>query len=266
MIGIWTLLSIALSLLLPTQGHAVVYRTCAQEFYPKFYMYNNEMRGYSVDIINALQRLDKNIHFEGHEVFCTIPRVEEDLRAGRKDVFVGAFKTPEREKKFHFLEVPLYVLKYVVVVRKEDNVKVSSFEDIRKLGKEGVILTLVGTGLQKFLEQQSNLKIEAVASSLEANLRMLENKRGRFLFTVDLGLKALLNESPWKNKFAILPAVFGGGPQFIMASRKMQPKNIDLLYASLKRLQASGELERIFQNYKKDQIDTKPILTEDRLK
>lgn len=262
MIGIFTLIAIVLSFLLPAQGHAIIYRTCAQDFYPKFYHRKNEMRGYSVDIINALKRLDKNIDFQGHDGFCSIPRIEQDLLVGRKDLFVGAFKTPEREQKFNFLEVPLYNLKYVVVVRKGDNVKISSFEDIRKLGKEGIILTLVGTGLQNYLEQQSNLKIEAVASSLEANLRMLENGHGRFLFTVDLGLKALLNQAPWINKFAILPAVFGEKPQFIMTSKKLPPKDVAPLLAALKRLQSSGELERIFQTYKKEQIDidTSPTL------
>lgn len=237
----------------PRQSSGILYRTCAQDFYPKFYIHNNEMRGYAVDIINAVRRIDKNINFEGYKEFCTIPRIEVDLLEGRKDVFLAAFKTSAREKKFYFLDTPLYLLRYVVVVRKNDPVKVSSFDEIRRLGKEGVILTLFGTGLQSFLEKQSGLQIDSSVSTVDANLRKLQNGRGRFFFTVDLGIEDLLKRPPWKDKFAILPAEFGKEPQFIMISKKMPSKNIAPLLKAISLLKSSGELDRIFDAYKSEQ-------------
>jgi ABC-type amino acid transport substrate-binding protein len=247
------------TLFFSTQVQAILYRTCAQDFFPKFYMENHEMHGYSVDIMNAIHRLNKQLNFEDYQDFCTIPRIETEMLFGRKDIFVAAFKTSERQEKFNFLDEPLCVLKYVMVVRKSDPVMVSSFNDIRSLGEDRIILTLLGTALQSFLERQSDLQINASASSVDANLRMLQYGRGRFFFTVDLGLEGRLNTPPWQGKFRILPAVFGEESQFIMVSKKLDPKNVKPLANALKRLRSSGELDKICQFYRNKFSDTSPI-------
>jgi len=207
------------------------------------------MHGYGVDIIHALERTDKNIQFIGYEDFCTIPRIETDLVAGDNDVFVSAFKSTSREKLFRIPDIPVHTFRLVMVVRKNDDVKASSFEDIRALKGDNVILTLFGSGLRKFLDEQKGLQVDSSATTIEANLRKLQNGHGRFFFTVDLGLEKFLNTPLWKEKFTLLPTAFKEESQYFLISKKLPEKNADVLINALKQLKSSGELERIFQTY-----------------
>ncbi|HEX7675892.1 MAG TPA: transporter substrate-binding domain-containing protein [Bdellovibrio sp.] len=235
-------------LLFPTTSRATTFRTCIQDFYPKGMQERGRVQGYSVDIIRALQDIDKKIEFTGYDQLCTFPKIEADLQSGKLDVFISAFKTPEREKKFYFIDIPIYIMRFMMVVRRNDSTKVKTFDDIR--GKsDNVILTLHGTAMQMILERDPGLNLDASASLVEENLKKLESGKGRFLFLVDLGLQHTLNEPPWRGKFRILPAVFGAQGQYVMVSRKLSGKDIELLQHALSSLRNSGKLDEIFRHY-----------------
>lgn len=245
-----TLLSVFLSmfvLLSFNKSHAAVFRTCIQDFRPKGYKADGRIQGYSVDIIKALQELDKTIVFKGQDELCSISRIESDLKTGRLDVFISSFKTPERERNLFFVEVPIYIFRFMMVVRKDDAVKPKSFDDLR--GKSDIILTLHRTALNTFLEKEPGLRIDATAETIGANLRKLESGRGRFFFVPHVGLQRILDEPQWKGKFKILPSVFGAQAQYVMVSRKLSTKNIELLQHALTSLRSSGKLREIFQTY-----------------
>ncbi len=235
--------------LTPLGSQAVVFRTCAQDFYPKFYLFNKEIRGYSIDIIKALHGVDQNIKFVGYDQFCTIPRIEKDLQAGRRDVFIASFKTPEREKKFYFVDVPLHIFRFVLVVRKDESAKIKSINDLRSNKSGDVVLTLFGTALQLFLERQPGLNLDSSGRTIEVNLRKLESGRGRYFMVTDLGIRDILSRSQWKDKFKVLPVVLASQAQYVMVSRKVPPEDVELLRHALSSLRLSGKMDDIFERY-----------------
>jgi ABC-type amino acid transport substrate-binding protein len=251
MIQVKFLFFAVLSLLASSSVSALTLRTAAQDFPPKYFIQNNKMRGYSVDIMSALHRAHPEISFTGYDEFRTVPRIESDLEAGRLDIFVGAFKTSSRLARFSFVEIPLYTLRYVMVVRAKDNIHVTSFEEIRKLGKGNIILTLFGSGLLDFLKKQDGLEIDSSALTVAANLRKLKNGRGRFFFITDLGLSESIDREHLKGELRILPATFGQESQYIMVSKKLASEPFEKLKSALSSIKTSGELEKVFMGYQK---------------
>ncbi len=248
MIYFISILFVVLTAFVPEQTLAGTYRTCIQDFYPKGFSVDHHVQGYSVDIIKALHIVDRTIDFVGSDKICSFPKIETDLVAGNLDIFVSAFKTPEREKKFHFIDVPIHIFRFLLVVRRDDPVKIKTLNEIHTI-PNNVILTLRTTGLQAFLEGYPGLKLEASSDTVDANLTKLEKGRGRFFLVSDLGLKNILNRPKWKGKFKILPAVFGTEAQYAMASKKLSIKDLELLKHALYSLRSMGKLDKIFQAY-----------------
>ena len=87
-----------------------------------------------------------------------------------------------------FIEPALYKVNHIVAVLKEDMVEVNSFDDIRRLGKDGKVMTTFGTSTKRYLDKQGGLIIYDHGKTITANLKMLLRNRGRFVYYHNLGL------------------------------------------------------------------------------
>lgn len=231
--------------LAPSSAQTLTINTLAQDFPPKYFMENNRMKGYSIDIIKALEEVDPLLKFKGQQSFASIPRIESDLKSGKSDAFVGIFKTAEREAKFLFIDIPLHEFAFLMAVRADDTIDIKSLDDIKKLPSNNTILTLLGTKLATYLQEKKGFNVDAGAINFSSNIDKLIKGRGRFLLSTDVSFYNLPN----RKEIRILPVVFNREPQYIMLSKKISVEKKERLTKALKKLHESGKLKTIFKHY-----------------
>ncbi len=163
--------------------------------------------------------------------------------------FFGLKKNKSRLKNMKFLDIPLYQVEYVVAVRKHDNINITSFDGIRALDKNGVILTVSGTAANKFLKRQGNLIIDDGAATPSIAIKKLLAHRGRFIFYHNLGLFNLIEHQNLNDKIKILPKVFLNYQHFVAFAKNTSPALIEKTKIALTKLNNDGILKKIqFKN------------------
>lgn len=239
-----------MSILIPHSLFAVELNTAAQDSAPKYYKSStNRMAGLCVDIINAIERIDKNIKFNGYNEFTPFKRLQLQLEKGQLDVFFGIKKTDKREDTYRFINIPLYQLNYVIAVRSDDNVNIDNIDDARALHENGEILTVHGSAASKFLKAQDGLLVNDGAESPLALLKMLMFKRGRLAFYHDLGLRDIINKEGLSNDIKILPISFLTYSHYAAFSKNVSDETRNKIKIALEKLASSGELARIYKRY-----------------
>lgn len=228
-------------------------RTAAQKSTPKYITFDhneeNKIGGLCVDIMRAIEGLDKNIKFIGDQNYLPFKRMQTRLENGELDVFFGFVKNESRAEKFIFIDPPLYSVKHVVAIRKNDDVNINSFEDIRKLGEKGTILTIFGTSTHRYLLKQEGLIVDQGGKTIPANLNKLLARRGRFVYYHNLGLIDSINRTNLGKKIKILPASFQEYQQYVAFSKKVSSEKVKKVQSALEKLSQSGELKKILQKY-----------------
>lgn len=223
--------------------------TAAQDSAPKYFLENNNMKGLCIDIMEAIEKIDPKIKFKGQNRFIPFKRIKKMLKTGELDLFFGFVKNVSREKEYVFIEPALYNVNHVVAVRSDDDVDVKSFEDIRKLGANGAILTTFGTSTRRYLEKQGGLIIDDGSKTVISNLKKLLRKRGRFFYYHNLGLVTSIRNINLENKIKILPTSFREYSQYVAFSKKVPADTIAKVKVALEKLALNGKLELIFKKY-----------------
>lgn len=205
--------------------------------------------GVCVDILRALELELPGIRITA-DYAAPFKRILHDLESGTIDLFCGMTRTKERELKYFYLEPPLYELNFVLTVRADDDVVITSFDDIRRLAPKNIILTNAGTGAERFLRRQDGLRIDAGAADIPTNLRKLRKRRGRFYFFHDMGVQATIKSEYKGRSFRVLPVSFRRYYQYAGFSKKSpNAQMIEPLGRALKRLETTGQLQKIFDAY-----------------
>jgi polar amino acid transport system substrate-binding protein len=252
--GITSLFALFALLCSAPSASAVELKTAAQETSPKFVKTGNTMGGIAVDVMRALEKLDPTIRFVGEQTILPMKRREYGLTEeaansdSRLDCFFGLAKDAERAKKFTYSKVPIYSIKNVMAVRADDSVKVSSFDDIKKL-KDNVILANNGYAQAKELKAVGGLNIDDGGATHEDNFAKLVQGRGRFFFSADITMRYTLKSLPARDNVKILPAVFSEMGQYLVYSHSVPKEISDRIDANLQKLIDSGEIAKILAKY-----------------
>lgn len=243
------------SLVWPQLGLAepINIRVMSQTGFTAKYNYSNSARpGICIEIIRAIERVDPDLHFVGLEKEAAYLRIEREVQAGRLDAYVGLGKTAERATRLRYLEdPPIYFHRNWLVVRADDDVQVNSFDDIRKLGKDGVILSIHANLHTMYMKSHPGLIVDDASSSMEDNLRKLIAGRGRFFYGPDIAIKEDFEKPSIKGKVKLLKSGIKL-PQdniYIVFSKTAPQRMVDRVQIALKKLQKSGELEKIHAKY-----------------
>ncbi len=247
---IGTVSIILLVLIISSTACAIELKTAAQNSGPKYYvMDNGDMGGICVDILLAVEAIDSRIKFSGYQEFLPFVRLQNYLEAGQLDVFFGFKKTDIRKEKFIFSDTPLYELNYVVAVLSDDPIEIKNFKTVRSLSQKGKLLTVNGTAASRFLKKEGVILYEDGAKSTINLIRMLISKRGRFAFYHDLGLNYTIKSEHLEDKVKVLPASFATYYHYAAFAKSAPRETIDSVTSALKRLQDTGELSQIYNNY-----------------
>lgn len=242
--------------LLSTAGGGVAaaeIRTAAQQgTEPKFQSAGpagGRVVGICVDIMRAVERLDPGLKFTGDQVWQPLPRIYSGLDRGVQDASCGLSHSPDRDKKYVFVGPPLFSIRYYLIARSDDMAAIGSWDDLRKLAPDNVVLANRGFAGVTVLESAGVAQIDAGASDPKLNLQKLLAHRGRFFFHRAPGLQAVLERSGLAPKFKILPAVLAISPLYFVVGKRVDPALVERLRAALQALEKSGELERIAKSW-----------------
>jgi len=211
---------------------------------------NPQKPGICVEVIQAIERMDPGIRFTGWDVPRSLPWIEQRLAVGELDVFCALIKNSEREAKYGFIEVPVYTVRHRIAVRKDDTVDITSFDDIRKLGADGVVIVGRGTAHESHLKAQGGLHLELSSGSTDVNLRLLVGKRGRLLYHTENALLRYIDDGHLEDKVRLLPTIFKSEALLFAVSNGVLPASRERLRLALTRLSQRGELARIYMGYK----------------
>lgn len=233
-----------------SSAHAIEIRTAAQDSQPKFIKEGDAITGLCIDIFKALERTDHDLKFSALTGFIPLPRTEASLLDGTLDAVCGLAATKDRKEKFDVIDIPVYTTHLVLAARKDETAEVKSFDDIRKLGPDAVVLTVTQTMQANLAAAQPGLKVDSAAKDTSQNLQKLVAGRGRFILHNDFALVDEIKRDNMSDKVKLLPAQLSTEGRYFVVSKKAPAGLKDKLAAALDKLSKSGELNKIFQPYK----------------
>ncbi|MBC3809582.1 transporter substrate-binding domain-containing protein [Undibacterium seohonense] len=233
----------------------VVIRTAAQESSePKFIALHQNHQvaigGICVDIFRAIEKRNPEIQFSGDQVWMPRMRIDANFIENRIDAICGVQNIERNTAQYKLLDTPLFSVDYLLAVRADDPIEVTTWEEIRALNNDGIILVLRGFGITDILQNMGGLKIDNGATSSLSNLRKLLAGRGRFYCHRSPGIKKSISQAGFEKQVRLLesPKL---SEKFYMGLRKNLPeKHITMINDSLLFLHKSGELKRIFDRYR----------------
>lgn len=243
----WVLLVVGM-LGVAAAAQAVEIKTPTYESKPKFYKEGNEVKGLCIDVLRMIEKAAPEIKFSV-EYGIPLKRVEMGVTDGVYDLLLCATRTPARSAAMHMINVPIYTVEDVLVVRADDPLKDATLDDIRKLGSGNPVMTYIGTGQQAWLAEQQGLTLDMNALTPEVVFQKLAAKRGRFVFAGKAIVANMFKQPKFVGKFRILPTPVRSAGRFFYFSKKVPPATIDKVTAVLNDLASKGELKKIASRY-----------------
>jgi polar amino acid transport system substrate-binding protein len=205
--------------------------------------------GFCIDIMHAIEHADPGIHFVLDPEWQSLARMEAGLETGKLDASCAMLRNDAREGKMRFLEPPLLVAKFYLAVRADDDVTVRSWDDVRRLGNDGVVLTIAGHGTLKKLQAFGGLKIDSGAKDPATNLQKLLAGRGRFFYHRSPGIREEILSAGLEGRIKLLPAPMDTQPLYMTVSKKLQPEKAERLQKAIMQISGSGELKKLLKKW-----------------
>lgn len=227
-------------------GPPIELRVAAQdETAPKYVNSGPGVSGLCADLLNAIERVAPELRFVGGTRWMPVVRVLSELYAGVQDAGCGLAHTPERDKRLIFLAPALISIDFVLVARGSDNVDIADWEDVRKLGVNGVVLGNRGLYASALLASTSGIYFDSGSATSAQNLQKLLAGRGRFLLLRVEGINEALRQAGVTDRVRVLPAIMGSTKLYFTLGKHVDEKTSERVQQALVELQASGELDRI---------------------
>ncbi|WP_343728987.1 transporter substrate-binding domain-containing protein [Duganella sp.] len=226
-------------------------RTAAQEgTEPKFIADGRgRIGGLCIDIMRAVEQIDPGLRFVGDQLWKPLIRAYSELEAGLEDVQCAVQRTVDREKRFNFIGPSLYAIEYHFLLRQNDNAVIQSWDDVRKLAPNGIVLVNRGFAAGDIVAAMGGIEVDASSTSPELNLQKLIAGRGRLYFHRGPGLQKLLQRTGTADKIKILPQVMYSANLYFATSKQLDSKISERLAAALNQLEKKGELERLMRKW-----------------
>jgi len=218
----------------------------------KYDLRNAAKPGICVEVLQAIEAGDPELHFSGTEQPMSLRRIEALLAEGQLDIFCALIRSPAREARMAFIEVPIYTVRHRIAVRAEDGVNVHSLEEIRRLGHEAAVIVNKSTAHEDLLRSAGGLQIDASSPDTAVNLKKLVAQRGRFYYHTENALLRYIEDGGLEGKVRLLPTVFKSEALYLACSPRLAPATRQRLQQALEKLARRGELERIYAGYREN--------------
>lgn len=213
----------------------------------------SEITGMNVEIINAFIREAPEFQVRYGLEMQSISRIFRSLKDNRVQVVFGMAKSPEREKLYRYVDIPLYPVKFSIVARADDREvrHINSYKEMKRLG--GIVLGVRATNaVELFKEKTRHLGIPVeVMPTVEQNLKKLLSRRGRYFVFNHYSLIDGAKKIGCLDKIVVLPLIVKKENHWLVFSRSVPEQVVEKANAVLLELQENGELKRIYEKYGK---------------
>lgn len=218
-----------------------------QNSQPKYFA-NQPEKGLCGDIYASLAKRvkDQGIDLIEDQIEYPIKRILSNLDFNRQGIFCGAGRNKEREERFIYSSVPVYHVSNIVIARKDDPYDPQSIDGLT--GVDLKVGAYFGTSSARFLMGHEGVRVLDHFTSLQTALEDVAKGGIRYFYYHDLGLLYLLRNSDLPLR--AVPTKFRTVPQWIIYSKKLEPEVIRILDEAVIDMVKSGEIEKIWDNYK----------------
>lgn len=205
--------------------------------------------GLCVDILRALEKADPELKFAGDQSWQPLVRMEAGMASGDIDAICGLLRTKARESRYTYIEPQLFPVTYHLVARADDDVRIASWDDVRALGDQGIVLVNNGFGIIDRLGGIDGIRIDTGATTTKANFAKLLVGRGRFLYHRSPGIQAEIRAAGVEGKVKVLPAALHIEKFYLAVSNRMPRDTRERLGKAVVELDRSGELARLLRKW-----------------
>lgn len=227
---------------------SITLKTVSQDSPPKYYLDSDgKMTGLAVDTMKAIMKMDPTIVFEGYETFMPLNRIEKELESGAIDVFFAWVKNDDKEKKFIFIDTPVYWVRNILVSSLEEPLTISDWKQIKDLKTVSVMVAL-GAAQAEYLKQMGVL-VDEQGKSNDNNLMKLMSDRGRFAFGSETGMLEQIKNLGYQGRIKIHPIKTPIEGRYISFSKKVPKETVEKIEKTMKKLEENGTLDRIFKKH-----------------
>ena len=204
--------------------------------------------GLCLEILRAVERTDPGLHFTGADQQVPLKRVERLLADGLVDAFFCLLKSPEREKQWRYVPVPLYAIRHIVVQRADDPRHLDTMADLAALSQRKPVLVTRGTVLARRLAM-AEVAVAEVGSEREA-LQMLALGRADAIYGQDINLVRHVAESKLGDKLKFGRTIFHEEPQLLAIRSDLPAAYEERLTQALRKLERDGTLRQLAEKYR----------------
>ena len=204
--------------------------------------------GLCMEILRAVEKADAGLRFSGLDQQVPLKRVERLLADGLVDAFFCLLKSPEREKQWRYVPVPLYTIRHVVVQRADDARNLDTLADLAALSRRKPVLVARGTVLARRLVA-ADVVIAEVGSEREA-LQMLALGRADAIYGQDINLQRQVAENKLGDKLKFGRTVFQEESQFLAVRADLPASYEERLTQALRKLERDGLLRQLAEKYR----------------
>lgn len=201
-------------------------------------------QGICPDLLRAIEKQLPGVRFVFEARAQPLRRIENRMENGELDANC-LVDTGARRAKFQVISTPLFAFDYHLIARAGDPVRIDGWDDVRRLGPEGKILILSGTGVTERLSKVGGLTIEESGKSATLNLRKLVMGRGRFFYYRTHDWNSQIRAAMVSGQVRVLPLRMETVQFHLMFGAHLQGDLLPRVERALQELEADGTLARI---------------------
>ena len=240
-----------LTLPLAARAEPVTLRVAAQEGTEPKFIADGKGRivGLCVDIFRAIERIDPGLLFVGDQQWMPLIRAYHEVAIQQQDALCGVQRTEEREPQYMYVEPPLFPIQFMLLARAGDDVAIHGWDDVRKLGKDGVVLANRGHASNGILAAQGGLQVDASATSPAINMQKLVAGRGRFFLHRAPGLARLIASAAASGTVRVMPQVMASAQLYMAMGLHIDDAVVVRVRGALEQMERTGELARLLRKW-----------------
>lgn len=213
---------------------------------PKWIPSDGAPRGMCADVLAAIERVDPRIAFTGHERARSLAVIEDGLARGTVWAACALVDSPRRRRIAVRASVPLYEARYRLAAAAGDTEAVRSLEQLAQ--RKILVNTPRGSGYIASLKAMG-IEVDDSTGDSITNLRKTVHGHGRYTYLNESSMLYYVRAAGLQHRIVILPTVFSGGWLYFWTSRKADPALAPAIDAALRKLEANGELARIYRHW-----------------
>jgi ABC-type amino acid transport substrate-binding protein len=202
-----------------------------------------------VDLFRAIEKIEPGVQFVGDQQWLPLLRAHSELATHQHDALCAVQRTDERARQYIFLDPPLFQLRYQLIARADDPVVINSWDDVRKLGPQAIILSNRGYVTPDLLARIGGLQVDPSATSPAMNLHKLIAGRGRFFLHRAPGMQGFIERAGATQKVRVLPAVMMTTDVYMAMGTHVDPAVRQRVQRAIEQLEKSGEMARLLKKW-----------------